>query len=85
MVAATMNKKYLQTLIALVLLGILGGVTMYLDRRQSREVAKIESKPTEKVVALDSNQIQAFTIRPRDGEAITCLRTDGGWSIVEPR
>ena len=85
MVAATMKKKYLQTLTALVLLGILGGVMMYLDKRQSREAAKTESKPSTKVVALDTNQIQAFTIRPRDGEAITCERTGGNWSIVEPR
>jgi hypothetical protein len=85
MVASSMKKKYLQTLMALALLGILGGVMIYLDRRGNREAAKIESKPTEKVVALDSNQIQAFTIRPRAGVAITCQRTDGSWSLVEPR
>ena len=85
MVAAPMKKKYLQTLTALIMLGIIGGVMMYLDKRQSREAAKTDSKPTVKVVALDSSQIQSFTIRPREGETIACQRTGSDWSIVEPR
>jgi hypothetical protein len=85
MVASSMKKKYLHTLMALALLGILGGVMIYIDKRRDREVAKIESKPAEKVLALDSSQIQAFTIKPLNGEVLTCQRTGDNWSIVAPQ
>ena len=85
MVASSMKNKYLHTLVALALLGILGGAMIYIDKRRAREVAKIESTPSEKVLVLESNQIQAVTFKPLNGEVISCQRTGDAWSIVVPQ
>lgn len=80
-----MKKKYLNTLIALVLLGGIWGAITYYDRRKNRETPKIETSKEEKILALDSSHIQAIAFHPRDGEAVTCHREGGAWDIVEPK
>jgi hypothetical protein len=80
-----MTRKYAQTLIALIILvGLWTGITYY-NRRKSREAPKTEASKEEKLVSLDSAQIQSVTFRPKDGEAVTCQREGGKWEIVQPK
>jgi hypothetical protein len=79
-----MRKKYLNTLIAVVVLAALWGTFTYIDRRQSRQAAKFEVPKEEKIFALDSKHINSITFRPRDGEAVTCQHDGGTWAIAEP-
>jgi hypothetical protein len=79
-----MRKQYWNTLVALAVLGALwAGFRLY-DRRKTREAAKTESKPAEKVLPVESDRIRAFTLTPRDGEAFTCARDGKSWVISEP-
>lgn len=80
-----MKQKYINTLVAIALLGALWGTITYLEKRQSRETPKIESSPVEKILVVDSSHIQSFALRPRDGQALTCRREAGNWAIIEPR
>lgn len=80
-----MNKKYLNTLVALTLLAVLWGSFTLYDKHKSREAPKGESKPQEKILALDGSHIQSITFKPRGGEAVTCRREGSTWSITDPR
>ncbi len=80
-----MREKYVNTLVALALLGALWGTITYWEKRKSRQATKIESTPQEKILSLDSNHIQSFTIKPREGQTFTCHREGGNWGVVEPR
>jgi hypothetical protein len=80
-----MKKRYLNTLIALVVLAALWGAFTYIDRRQSRRGSKIEAPKEEKIFPLDSKHITSLTFRPRDGEAVTCQHEGDTWAIAEPR
>ena len=78
-----MKRKYLNTLVALAVLGALWGASAYWDKRKSRETSKTESKTEEKIVSLDSSHVQAFTLKPRDGNPVTCRREGGKWVLEE--
>jgi hypothetical protein len=80
-----MKKKYLNTLGAAVLLAAFWGWFAYYNKRKSREAPKAESTPSEKILALDSNHVQSFTLKPRSGEPVTCRRQGKDWAIVEPK
>ena len=81
-----MKKKYLNTLFAIVLLGALYGGLTYWDKRKSSEPPKPDSTASqEKLLAIESSHVQSFTIKPREGEAITCRREGGNWVIAEPK
>jgi hypothetical protein len=80
-----MRKKYINTLVALVILGALWGALTYYNRRQSREASKIETSKEEKLFTLDSKHITAITFRPRSGDAVGCEHAGGTWAIVEPK
>ena len=80
-----MRRKYLNTLIALVVLAGLWGIITYFDKRASRKASKIETSKEEKIFSLDSKHITSITFRPRDGEAVTCRHEGGTWAIAEPR
>ena len=80
-----MRQKYWNTLIALVTLAALWAIITYLDRRASRQAAKIETPKEEKIFALDSKHITSLAFRPRAGEVVTCRRGGGTWAIAEPR
>jgi hypothetical protein len=80
-----MRKQYRNTLVAIALLAALWAGFRYYDKRKAREAEKSESKPAEKVLAVDSGKIQSFTLKPRDGEPVTCARESKTWVISEPR
>lgn len=87
-----MKKKYVNTLVALAFLAAMWAGFAYWDKRQSRQPSKTESKPEEKILSLDSSHIQAFTLRPKagtlkppEGEAVTCRREGGTWVIAAPK
>ncbi len=79
-----MKKKYLNTLVALVLLGALAGFYEYYSRRKASEAPKTETKPEEKVLGVESSKITAFTLKPRDGDPVTCQREGSAWKITAP-
>ncbi len=80
-----MKRKYLKTLAALILLGVLWGSITIWQKRKGREVPKTESTPVEKILAVESSHVQSFSLRPREGQAVTCRREGGRWVIVEPQ
>ena len=80
-----MRKKYINTLVALVILGALWGAFTYYNKRQSRQASKIETSKEEKLFTLDSKHITAITFHPRSGDAVTCEHAGGAWAIVEPK
>ena len=80
-----MRKKYINTLIALVVLAGLYGAFTYYDRHKSREASKVETPKEEKLFTLDSKHITSITFRPRDGEAVTCQHEGSTWALAEPK
>lgn len=80
-----MRRKYLHTLGALLLLGVLGGFYAYYGKRQSRAPAASESKPEEKLFSATNLHVVSFTLKTKDEEALTCQRESHQWAIVEPR
>ncbi len=80
-----MKRKFLNTLVAMgVLAALWGGLALH-DWRKGHAKPKTESKSEEKVLSLDSNHIQSFTLKPRSGDPVGCRREGGSWTIVEPR
>jgi hypothetical protein len=80
-----MKRKYLNTLIALVVLAGLWGTISYIDWRKGRQAAKIEAPKEDKVFTLDSKHITSITFHPHEGEAVTCQHEGGTWAIAEPK
>ena len=80
-----MKRKYLNTLVAIVVLGILWGSFVLYSKRKGNEVPKSESKQEEKILSVATGHIQSFTLKPRDGQPFTCSREGDQWAIVEPR
>jgi hypothetical protein len=80
-----MKKKYLNTLVALALLAGMWAVFTYWERRKSSETAKTETPPQEKIFPVESKHVQSFTLKPREGEPVTCRLEGGKWAIVEPK
>jgi len=85
MVASSMKKKYLNTLLAVVLLAGMWAAFNYYDKRKSREAPKTETSVQEKILSVESQRIQSVAFKPRDGEAVSCRREGGSWRIVEPK
>ena len=80
-----MRRKYLNTLIAVVVLAGLWGAFTFVNWRQSRRASKVETPKEEKIFALDSKHITSLSFRPRAGEVVTCQHEGGTWAIAEPR
>jgi len=78
-----MKKKYLNTLVALALLGAVWGAMTYWEKRKSAEPEKTEKQ--EKLLSVESSHVQSVSVRPRDGEGVVCRRESGKWAIVEPK
>jgi hypothetical protein len=67
-----------------LLAGMWAGFT-YWEKRKGGRSAKTETAPQEKVFPVESSHVQLFTLRPREGEPVTCRREGGKWAIVEPK
>lgn len=77
-------KKYLNTLVAIVILAALWGGFYIYGKRKAKEKPPAEPKE-EKILSLDPTHIQSFTLKPREGDAVTCERQGGQWAITAPR
>jgi hypothetical protein len=85
MVANSMKKqKYLNTLIALVVLGATWGAFIYYDKHKGSEKPSVETSQQTKIFSLDAQHIQSITFKPRDGDAFSCQREGGKWTITDP-
>src|SRR5579872_3521567 len=78
------KQKYLNTLIALVLLGVAWGAIKYYDKHKAAEKPVTEATNQEKIFALDAQHIQSITFKPHDGDAFTCRREAGKWVVADP-
>ena len=78
-------KRYLNTLIALVLLAATWGAFKYYDKHKAEEKPAVETSNQPKILGVDAQHIQAITFKPRDGDVFTCRREGGKWAITDPR
>jgi hypothetical protein len=74
-----------KTLIAFLVLGALWAGFNYYNKRKSKESAVEASKPKQLLLPLKADEVQKFTITPRDGEAFTVARNGSNWDITQPR
>jgi Domain of unknown function (DUF4340) len=74
-----------KTLIALALLGVLWAGFFYYNNHKAKETAAENSKPKQLILPVKAEQVQSFTITPRDGQAFTVTRSGSQWAITEPR
>ncbi len=84
MAQSMMKKKFLNTLIALIVLAATWGAFTYYDKHKAPEKPAVETSHQEKLLRLDAQQIQSITFKPRDGDAFTCQRENGKWTISDP-
>lgn len=80
-----MKRKYLNTLTAFAVLAALWAAITYSEKRKTRQASKIQTPSQEKVLSVDSTHVQSFTLKPRNGEVVSCRREGGTWLIAEPR
>jgi len=78
-------KRYLKTLLTVVILAGLWFGFNYYNKHKSAASTATPEKPKELLLPVKKDQIEAFTITPRSGEAFTVKRDGGTWSITEPR
>lgn len=79
-----MNKKYLQTLIALAILAALWGIFTYYGRTKSAPKSEARSAESKKILPVKDSQIVAFTVTAAGDKPVTCTRKGAGWQITEP-
>ncbi len=79
------KQKFLNTLIALTALVATWGAFTYYDKHKGSEKSPVETSNQEKILSLDAQHIQSITFKPRDGDAFTCRREGGKWTITNPR
>lgn len=79
-----MNRKYLQTLIALVLLAGLWGIFTYYGRKKSTPASKQKSATSQNIFPAKRDQIIAFTLRMSKTKPVTCVLDGKTWQITEP-
>jgi hypothetical protein len=81
-----MKKKYLNTLIAAALLAALYGGFTYWEKRKPSDTAKKDSESSsEKLFTVETKNVRAVAIKPREGDAVTCRREGENWMIEEPK
>jgi Domain of unknown function (DUF4340) len=79
-----MNKKYLQTLIALAVLAGLWGIFTYYGKKKPAASSKAGSPASQKILLVKEGQIVSFTVTAADGKAVTCAREGKTWQITAP-
>ncbi len=77
-----MKTKYLNTLVALALLGALWGAMSYWEKRKGAEPEKTEKQ--EKLLTLEAAKVESVRLTPREGDEVICRREGGKWTLVEP-
>ncbi len=78
------KQKFVNTLIALAVLSATWAAFMYYDKRKASEKPAPEAPVAAKIFSVDAQHIQSLTFKPRDGEAFTCRRESGKWTISDP-
>ncbi len=78
-------KRYLNTLVAAVILVALWFGFNYYNKRKAKETAASTEKPKELVLPVKADQVRSFTITPRDGQAFTCTLDGKTWDITQPK
>jgi hypothetical protein len=78
-------KRYLNTLIAIIILVALWFTFSFWNKRKSREQTKEAASKSEKIFDLKAGDIQSFTITPQDKKSFTCERQGKQWAIVKPQ
>ena len=78
------KRKYLTTLIALVVLAATWAAFTYYDKHRATEKPAVETTNQVKIFPLDAQHIQSITFKPQQGEAFTCRREGGKWALVDP-
>jgi Domain of unknown function (DUF4340) len=79
-----MNRKYLQTLIALAVLAGLWGIFTYYGRKKTAPSSKAKSATSQNIFPAKRDQIVAFTLTPSNGKPLTCTLNGKTWQITEP-
>ncbi|MEJ2007483.1 MAG: DUF4340 domain-containing protein [Acidobacteriota bacterium] len=79
-----MNKKYLQTLIALAVLAGLWGAFTYFGRKKSASSSKAKTASSQKLFPVKRGHIVSFTLTPSKGRAVTCALNGKVWQITKP-
>jgi hypothetical protein len=77
-------KRYLNTLVAIVILAALWFGFNYYNRRKTKESTASAEKPKELILPVKADQVHSFTITPRDGQAFTCALNGKTWAITQP-
>ena len=79
------KRKLLNTLIALVVLAATWGAFTYYDKHKSSEKPAVATSNQTKIFFVDAQHIQSIAFKPKEGEAFTCRREGGNWTITDPR
>lgn len=78
-----MKKKFLNTLVALILLAGLWGSFTYYEKRKGHAPPPATNLKA-RIFPLDRKYIQSLTVTPRDGEPVTCAREGKKWVLTAP-
>ncbi len=79
-----MNRKYLQTLIALAVLAGLWGIFTYYGGKKPAPGSEKKGAAAQKILPVKEGQIVAFTVTAPGGKAVTCTREGKTWQITAP-
>ncbi len=79
-----MNRKYLQTLIALAVLAGLWGIFTYYGGKKPAPGSEKKGAAAQKILPVQDGQIVAFTVTAPGGKAVTCTRNGKTWQITAP-
>lgn len=79
-----MNKKYLQTLIALAVLAGLWGIFTYYGKKKPAASSKTNSATSKTILPVKDAQIVSFTVAATGSKPVTCTRNGKTWQITEP-
>ena len=78
-----MRKKHRTRGIAFLLLVGVSVAAYFWDKKKQEDLKEAEKK--EKLWEVEDSEIQAFRLKPAEGEAIQCRRDGNEWKIVAPR